>query len=155
MNRRQYLGLVGSGAIAAIAGCSGTTAEERRSPTKQKQHLLKYNVKTHQSLYVGESLGARFGDEMWRVTITDKKDNGAITLKVEKTVLDEVGANKESVDASFMFTRKRVQPNDIERIEDDFRVWYATNDGKRSRLAISQTIDQDQVSKLNGSRVVI
>lgn len=108
----------------------------------------------YQPLRVGESIGMRNYDEMWKVTIQEKYENGNIDILIEKMVLDEEGSNKESVDTKFSYNRKQVEPNDIERLEGDFKVWYATDIGDESTIALSENLSTKSVSSYNGTREV-
>lgn len=128
LSRRRVLGAMGALSVSGLAGCGGP--ESTSLPEESRAEHIEDECTVHQTIGAGESMGFRYYDEQYRLTVTNVSDE-SIDFTIEKVLLDESGANKESVDARLAFRRMDVSPGEVERIEDDMRVWYIehTDDG--------------------------
>jgi len=131
IGRRTFLTVASSAGITALAGCSGS------EPDGLNEHVDD-EAKVHSHLSQGESIGAQYGDEHWRFTIEKIHNDTSIDIDIEKTLLDEVGQNKEGTDANISFKRTNINVGDIVTVENDLRIWYIEYNTGSAWIAIGE-----------------
>lgn len=141
MKRRDMLKTFAITTGIGLAGCSSSSERPR-------SEKLDNTFKIHQWLREGESIGTEEGDEHWRILVDTIYEDNTIDLIVEKTVMDETGANKEGQDPMYTFERKKVEVGDSERIEDDFIIVYIDYREDEAHIGFDDSFGQGAIEEV-------